>query len=167
MKSSGRFGIFSFSLHMFLGFFLLTAGNAFAADKANVTLKLVEAKAEKQEDGDLLVTCRVILDNKSGKEMQLKTHFGSVFDGLWLTVTDLEGKVLAEQGYTYHQSPYGPEPLGVQLKVGRTMGDLAFPLAKKGRISGKIRIQLAGLLPGIEPGVILTTEPKEALVKAK
>ena len=149
----------------FLFFWVVLIGSSMAKEPA-VSFKLTGVTAEKGEDGDLLVVCRVLLDNRTGEEIVTKTRFGSAFDGLTITVTDTEGKVLAVQGYTYHQSPFGPDLREVIVKLGRTDASLAFPMAK-GHYGKKIGVQLTGLLTdGAEP-ILLHSERKEVVVKAQ
>ena len=46
----------------------------------------------------------------------MRSNFGSVFDGLELVVTTAEGKVVAQQGYTFHQAPFAPPGRRFPLK---------------------------------------------------
>ena len=73
-------------------------------DQPFVSLLLPKASAERGEH-EVLFRCDAILDNATRKDLAVHSAFFSAFDGLTLVVTGLDGKVLAEQGYTYHQSP--------------------------------------------------------------
>src|SRR5262245_53864732 len=75
-----------------------------AGPKPVVSLLLQKASAERWGK-DIHFRCEVALNNDTGRDLAVRSHFFSAFDGLELTVTTPEGKVLAQQGYTFHQSP--------------------------------------------------------------
>ena len=79
-----------------------------AADPAPaVSLLLTKGTGERWEK-DVHFRCEVTLDNTLGRDLAVRTNFGSVFDGLELVVTTAESRVVAQQGYTVHQSPFAP-----------------------------------------------------------
>ena len=130
--------------------------------KPTVSLLLSRASAERWERA-IFFRCAAVLDNGSGKDLTVRSNFSSAFDGLELVVTTADGKVLAQQGYTYHQSPYA---LGRKftLKPGRTEEELRFPV---GGLPGDVKtfkVRLVGTLPGGEYQRILSSETVEVKV---
>ena len=142
-------------------------GSPAAEKEVPVSLKLLEATAEKFDDGKLLISCRVLLDNRTGDEITVTSNFGSPFDGIEIILSDTEGKVITRQGYTFHQSPYGPKPQEIEVQPGRTAATLVFPLTFKGKVGMKFGVQLSGLLQNSGPKVLLATERAELVVGAR
>src|SRR4051812_3343343 len=96
------------------------AGSSLAGEpKPMVSLKLSKPSAER--DGNRTrFRCEAILDNATGRDLTVRSHFNSAFDGLELVVTSKDGKILAQQSYTYHQSPVSPKERDFILKKGDT-----------------------------------------------
>jgi hypothetical protein len=131
--------------------------------KPSVALVLRKATAERREQ-DTLFRCETVLDNSTGKDLAVRSSFSSAFDGLELVVTTTEGKLLAQQPYTYHQSPFS-EGRDFPLKQGATPGALVFPIRDLPRDAKAFRVRLVGTLPGSGYGRILSTETIEVKVK--
>src|SRR5262245_13867021 len=108
---------------------LVSAGSPSRADepKPAVSLLLPKASAE-QNELDTLFRCEVVLDNATGKDLTVRSQFSSAFDGLELVVTTAEGKMLAQQPYTFHQAPFAPPERDFILKQGKTAATLKFPI---------------------------------------
>jgi hypothetical protein len=123
----------AFSLAAMLG----SAGSPLLADepKPAVSLLLSEASAERREQ-DALFRCEATLENATGKDLTVRSSFFSVFDGLELVVTTREGKTLAQQPYTFHQSPFAAHEREFTLKKGGTAATLVFPI---GELPGNTR----------------------------
>lgn len=82
------------SLLSLAAFTAIAVGSLQAEEKAGfVSLILSKASAE-WLDHDILFRCEVSLDNATGKDLTVRSHFASVFDGLELVVTTVDGKVL-------------------------------------------------------------------------
>ena len=134
-------------------------------DKPVVSLLLFKASAERS-GRDVLFRCEAALDNAAGKDLTVQSNFFSVFDGVELVVTAPDGKVLAQQPYTFHQSPY---TLGqtFTLKQGRTEQALKFPVpaADLPRDVKAVKVRLMGTLPGSDYRRILSSDTLEIEVK--
>src|SRR5262249_49480224 len=113
-----------------------------------VTLSAKQVTA-KVRTSDVFVTCKAVIDNQTGRKLVVKSSFYSAFDGLSIVVTDQNGKNLAEQPYTAHQSPYAPPPgREYPLALGKTERQLVFPICDFSREEKKIKVRLVGTLPG-------------------
>jgi hypothetical protein len=114
--------------------------------KPAVSLLLSKASAERSKRY-VLFRCDAVIDNATGKDLTVRSNFNSVFDGLELVVTTPDGEVLAQQGYTYHQSPVS---LGKSftLKQGRTERALVFPIGEISSEAKTLKVRLVGTLPG-------------------
>jgi hypothetical protein len=122
-----------------------------------------KASAERGEH-DTLFRCDAILDNATRKDLAVRSGFFSAFDGLELVVTSPDGKVLAQQGFTYHQSPYSTGR-AFPLKPGRTEKSLVFPIRGLPAEAKSLKVRLVGSLPGSEYQRILSSETLEVQVK--
>jgi hypothetical protein len=143
----------------------IAAGPSFArGTKPAVSLLLSKASAERREH-DTLFRCDLLLDNTTNKDLTVRSNFSSVFDGLELVVTTHEGKLLAQQGYTFHQSPFAPPGRDFTLKQGTTKGTLVFPIGELPREVKILKVRLVGVLPGSEYRRILSSETIEVTVK--
>ncbi len=129
-----------------------------------VSLLLVKATADRW-DKDVLFQCEVTLDNALGKETTVRSNFSSVFDGLELVVTTMEGKVIAQQGYTFHQSPFAPPGRTFALKQGKTTKTLVFPITGIPAEIRTLKVRLVGTLPGSTFDRILSSETLTLEVK--
>jgi hypothetical protein len=127
-----------------------------------VSLILSRATARRGEH-DTLFTCEVKLDNATGEEITTRSNFSSVFDGLELIVTaedgkTEDGKTIARQPYTYHQSPFAPPGRTFVLKRGSTPGSLVFPIRGLAGELKRVKVRLVGTLPGSDDDGPLSSE---------
>ena len=146
----------------------LLAPSALAEDarRPRVSLILSKVTAERHDNGDLWFHCDVVLDNETGDLLPVKSNFGSAFDGLEVVVTNAEGKVLIQQPYTYHQSPYSAKAgRTFQLRRGRTKTTLLFPISKFGESDQPIKVRIVGTLPESPFHGILSTDTLKVAVK--
>jgi hypothetical protein len=116
-------------------------------EAGQVRLAVESATAKRWDNGEVLLICRVVLDNQTGQELTVHSHFFSAFDGLELVVLDKNGRRLVRQGYTVHQSPYSATPQPFLLKKGRNERELGFPVSKIPKGLQEVRVQLKGTLP--------------------
>ncbi len=139
---------------------LLTSAALRADEKRPaVSLILLKATAEKQGEDDVWFRCQVVLDNESGDPLTVNSNFGSAFDGLEIVVTDIAGKVLLQQPYTYHQSPYSPDAgRKFTLARGKTKTELLFTVSTFGASDKPVKVRLVGMLPGSAFYRILSTD---------
>jgi hypothetical protein len=136
-----------------------------AADpEPTVSLLLRKASAE-QWDHDIHFRCEVALDNSTGRELAVRSNFSSVFDGLEVVVTTPEGKVIAQQRYSSHQSPCTQDGRIFPLKQGKTAGTLVFPIRSLPGDRRALKVRLVGTLPGSSFERILSSETIELEVK--
>src|SRR6478735_4636230 len=98
-----------FQLSVLVAAIAVSAWNASGAAEPvpAVSLLLTKGTAERWEK-DVHFRCEITLENALGRDLAVRSNFGSVFDGLELVVTTAEGKVVAQQGYTFHKSPFAP-----------------------------------------------------------
>jgi len=140
-------------------------GPSAAADpEPAVSLLLRKASAEQWEK-DIHFECQVILDNATGRDLAVRSNFYSVFDGLQLVVTTPEGKVLAQQGYTFHQSPFTSRGRDFPLKRGKMEDTLVFPVGGLPKDARSLKVRLVGTLPGSGYERILSSETLVVEVK--
>jgi hypothetical protein len=141
---------------------LIWAGSLSLAGEAkpHVSLLLSKASAEPQKD-EVLFRCETVLDNATGKDLTVRSSFSSVFDGLELVVTGKDGKTLAQQSYTWHQSPFAPPGRDFVLKQGSTSATLVFPIRDLPGDLKVARVRLVGTLPGSTYRRILSSETIE------
>ena len=148
-------------------FSALTHVPAIADDqKPAVSLILAKASAETSSQG-YLFDCQAVLDNATGKELAVRTNFYSVFDGLEVVVTNADGKVLAQQGYIYHQSPRTSSGRSLTLAQGRTNAGLVFPIVELPSNVKSFKVRLIGTLPGSDYLRILSSETIAVKVNEK
>ena len=95
-------------------------GAASAADPDPAVSLLLHKVAAERWEQEILFRCEVALDNATGGDVTVRSTFHSAFDGLEIVVTTPDGKVLAQQRYTAHQSPYTPAGRAFVLKQGNT-----------------------------------------------
>ncbi len=95
----------------------------------------------------VLMVCEVVLDNRTGEDLVVSSHFHSAFDGLGLVLLR-EGQKVVEQSYLHHQSPYSIEPSPFVLKKGKNHGDMRFPIRLPPADWGGLQAQIIGSLPG-------------------
>jgi hypothetical protein len=149
----------------------LTASTAWASAVApvaraepGVSLCLQKASGERLEN-DILFRCELVLDNDTGRDLAVRSSFYSAFDGLELVVTNPEGKVLVQQSYLFHQSPFTPEGRKFPLKQGKTAGTLVFPIRGLPGDARSLKVRLVGTLPGSGYDRILSPETLTVEVK--
>src|SRR5262245_46502362 len=132
-------------------------------DKPLVSILLSKASAERTEH-HILFCCDAILDSAAREDLTVRSGFSSAFDGLELVVTTPDGKLLAQQGYTHHQSPFSTGRT-FPLKPGRTEKTLVFPIHDLPAEVKSLKVRLVGTLPGSEYRRILSSETLEIKVK--
>jgi hypothetical protein len=131
-----------------------------------VSLLLPKTTADRGEK-DILFHCEVTLDNALRQDTAVRTNFSSVFDGLELVVTTTEGKVLAQQAYTFHQSPFAPPGRTFTLKQGKTTKTIVFPVSGIPAEIRTVKVRLVGTLPGSAFDRILSSETLTVEVKTR
>jgi hypothetical protein len=131
-----------------------------------VSLLLNKVSAERR-GRDIYFTCEVTLDNEVGRELAVRSNFFSAFDGLEIVVTTPEGKVLAQQGYSFHQSPFTATGRIFPLKKGKTTGTLLFPVGGLPADVRALKVRLVGTLPGSGYERILSSETLAVEVKER
>jgi hypothetical protein len=151
-----------------LAFFLILFGichNCLMADEKAVSLILSKASAER---GEAYTTfkCEVRLENDFKKDLVMRSHFGSAFDGIELVVTSKDGKTLYQISSTYYLAP-GAEEMRVPLKPGITSATLVFSIPKFPNDLTTVKVRLVGTLPKCEYERILSTETQDVEIKPK
>lgn len=131
--------------------------------KPVVSLLLSKATVERLGH-DILFRCEAVLENALGKDIAARSNFSSVFDGLELVVTTSDGKILAQQHYTYHQSPQS-EADTYTLKPGRTSKTLNFPIRDLPAEVKTLKVRLVGTLPKSDYKRILSSETLDIQLK--
>jgi hypothetical protein len=132
-------------------------------DKAGVSLMLSNVSAERDPQ-DTLFHCEVTIDNHTGKEITVTSNFHSAFDGLELVVTNVHGKVLKQQPYTSHQSPFASDGREFVLKRGKTKKSIVFPVRSFGMVGQSLKVRLVGTLPGSSYKRILSTDTIKTVI---
>ena len=147
------------TMHLTLGLsLLLVSGVSTRADEKNPGVSLMLSKvAARRDSKGTDFHCQVTVDNHTGKEIAVTSNFFSVFDGLELVVTNIDGKVLKQQAYTSHQSPSTLDGREFILKRGTTKKSIVFPMTSFGIVGQSLKIRLVGTLPGSSYKRILST----------
>src|SRR5262249_16848872 len=135
-----------------------------AATEPAVSLLLNKASAERLGKG-IFFRCEVTLDNDTGRGLAVRSNFTSAFDGLEIVVTTPGGKVLAQQGYTFHQSPFAPPGRVFPVQRGKTDGALGFPVDGLPGDVRAFKVRLVGTLPGSGYERILSSETLAVEIK--
>ena len=145
---------------------LLASGHIRADEqRPAVSLILLKATAEKRAEDGVWFHCHVVLENETDDPLTVKSNFGSAFDGLEIVITDLAGKVLLQQSYTYHQSPYAPEAdRKFTLARGKTKSELLFPVSPLAADKA-VKVRLVGVLPGSSFYRILSTDTLKVAIQ--
>ena len=142
------------------------ASTSVAEPEQAVSLLLHKATGERWER-DIHFQCEVALDNALGRDLGVRSAFFSVFDGLQIVVTTPTGKVLAQQGYTFHQSPFAPLGRVFPLQKGETVGTLVFPINGLPNEIRSVKVRLVGTLPGSGYDRMLSSETLAVEVKPR
>lgn len=128
-----------------------------ADETPRVSLYLTHVSAHETQHGTRF-RCKVKIVNDTGKRLSVTSNFHSVFDGLELVVTDVDGKLLRQRPYTFHQSPFTSDGREIPLARGKTEADIVFPISNFGMVGQPLKIRLVGTLPGSSYSKILSTE---------
>lgn len=115
--------------------------------EAKVRLSLSQAAVQPLGE-DVLFICEAVIDNATGAELTVQSHYDSAFDGLDLVVMDERGRKLAQQPYVHHQSLFSAEGRGFVLARGENRRELRFPVSGLPWKRGGYRVLLVGQLPG-------------------
>jgi hypothetical protein len=144
-----------------VGVLLLLSGATDGQDakkSTGVTLTLVRVKAQEswstplegehagKKIRDVLFACEVTLDNQTGEDLDVYSHFSSPFDGLSMVLLR-DGKKAYEQAYVYHQSPFSDSRPHI-LKKGKTERQLRLPIGPMTADWATFEAKLVGTLPG-------------------
>lgn len=143
---------------------LCTVSPANADDKPKVSLIL--SKATALRDTNAYFGCEFVIENSTGKEVKVQSNFYSAFDWLKVIVTTKDGKVLAQQSQTLHQSPRA-EKSEFLIKNGRTSDKVGIVVPNFPKDVSVVKIRLVGTLPDNEKMHKLETEAIEIEVKSK
>lgn len=135
-----------------------------AAPDPSVSVLLREVAAERSEHV-IHFQCEVKLENGTGRDLNVRSNFHSAFDGFEIVVTDLEGRVLVQREYTFHQSPFTPLSREFALKQGLTAATLIFPIENLPENDQSFKVRLVGTLPGSGYERILSSETLNVEVK--
>jgi hypothetical protein len=138
-----------------------------AADPEPVVSLVLNKVAAERQGRDIHFTCELTLDNELGRELGVRSNFGSACDGLEIVVTTPEGKVLAQQGYTFHQSPFSATGRVFPLKEGKTRATLLFPIGGLSADVRALKVRVVGTLPGSGYERILSSETLPVEVKER
>src|SRR5207237_2272942 len=111
--------------------------------KPGCDLTLAKATAQRFDGGQVIVICEVVLDNRTGRELKVRSTFSSAFDGQALYVRDDKGKLLLRRPYIWHQAPFAPPGREFPLKPGENKAELRFPVDLPADVKA-IRVSLAG-----------------------
>jgi len=102
------------------------------------------------DDHGTLFLVEAVLVNETDGTLVVRSNFFSVFDGLEIVVSDRDGKVIARQHYTHHQSPATSDGAPFDLPVGETRQELGFPLERTFPPGDEVWVSLVGGLPGTD-----------------
>ena len=110
-----------------------------------LSMNLTSVSAERMK-GDILFRCDVDLENATGSDIRVISNFATEFDGIDIVVTNKKGRILAQQPYVYHQSPFSPDGQAVVIKKGKSSSSLAFPIDGIDAKAKTLRVRLVGAL---------------------
>jgi hypothetical protein len=146
-----------------VGVLLLLSGASDGQDakkSTGVTLTLVRVRAQEfwstplegehagKKLRNVLFAFDVILDNQTGEDLDVYSHFFSPFDGLSMILLR-DGNKAYEQAYMHHQSPQSRDSRPHILKKGKTERQLRIPVV--GSMTADwmtFEAKLVGTLPG-------------------
>lgn len=138
---------------------VLVAASAGDPDgKTAFDLTLAKATAWRFDGGETVYfDCEVVLDNKTGREVKVRSSFTSAYDGLILVVRDEKGKEIHRQGLSHHQSPFAPPGRLFPLQAGENQAKLRFPIKLPAGVKA-VRVMLVGTLPDSGYDELLLTD---------
>ncbi len=142
---------------------LLVAGCASRPNGA-VTLTIVDVSTKRETDV-LFIFCEAALDNHTGAELTVKSHFQSAFDGLSLIVRDDHGRLLAQQRFLQHRSPATPHDRLFPVHPGRNTYHMPFAFFQLTNAPPTLSVQLFGTLPGSSYTAGVTSEVRRLTVR--
>ena len=149
---------------------LLLAGCVASPQPGSVTLFITIAVAKRytnmSSNVETEILCQAVIDNRTGAPLIVFSNFYSAFDGLDLVVRDDHGRLLAQEPFIYHQSPYGSSNgRPFTLQSGRNTHDMHFSLTSMTNASDKLSLQLVGTLPRSSYTASLTSQVVQVSVK--
>jgi hypothetical protein len=98
-----------------------------------------------------MVRCIFNVHNETGEVLSVKTFFQSPFDDIELIVLDGEGKTIAQQKFSHHQTPTTFDGRELPVQKGENTAILGFPLIGHEELfakNDKIKLRLVGKLTG-------------------
>ena len=128
------------------------------ATKPKVTLTVTRIRgleySAKELEGDMkgkqvrfvVLACDAVIDNQTGEDLTVESSFSSAFDGLSVQILR-DGRKVAEQHYTVHQSPASPDPRPFVLKKGKNVKEMRVPFRLPPEDWVKLQAKLVGTLP--------------------
>jgi hypothetical protein len=136
-----------------------------AANSEPLVSLLISKVTAERVDKDTNFDCDTTLDNATGRDLTVRSTYYSAFDGLEIVVTNLEGKVLAQQHYVHLQSTFKFEGRDFPVKQGKTTEKLGFTLDNLPESTRSLRVRLVGNLPGSSYKGNLSSETLKVEVK--
>lgn len=113
-----------------------------------------------------LIACRVELENRTGRELKVRSNFGSAFDALHVVVRDADGKELARQSVAAHQSPFAPPGRLFPVPPGATAARVG-ALLDLPADARNLRVMVYGALPESGFDDLLLTDVRPVTVREK
>ena len=103
-----------------------------------------------------LFDLRVEVDNRTGRELQVRSNFTSPLDAFVLVVRDGKGKELTRTLVSAHKSPFAPPGRQFTVPAGKSRHELRVPVDLPADVRG-VRVMLYGTFPesGVD-GLLLT-----------
>ena len=120
-------------------------------DPVDVSLTEVELV---RRGSEIRLDCSVVLTNNTGKDLIVKSHGSSAFDGFKLVVFNSEGTRLLHQGWPLFVSPFATaQSYRLKKGINRDGHVFVFSDAKFPKVTKGLRVILVGTLPGTDhPG---------------
>jgi hypothetical protein len=133
------------------------AGQRQGQKKVSLTLEGVQA--ERWDEGrDVMFGCKVNLQNDTGAELEVRSHFSSIYDGLELVVFSESGEKLIQQPHTWHQSPHSfSRDRAFPVARGANRATLTIPTGDLKTDVRKVKVQVVGVLPGCDMAGVLAS----------
>jgi hypothetical protein len=165
IRIRGLFSALPLAAFFLLGILSLVA-RPLAAYEPSSKVSLAVWKASAKRDNDYVhFRFKASLNNATGKDLTVRTNFGSAFGGLTPEVRSEKGKTLALQSCTYHQSPFAPPGREFTLKKGITKGKLVFPIHDFPGDAQVVKVYLSGTLPGLGAQYVFFAKPIELTIE--
>ena len=112
----------------------------------------------------MLFTCEVVADDATGGVIEVLSSVNCALSGMEFVVTDMDGRILAQQKVTDHMSPIYKDARRIPIGVGKSTIRVSVPISGVGPLVPRVKVRLVGRLSGSNHARVCSTDTKEVNV---